>query len=309
MEVTYRAHPKVTLQVAYIVFAAASIDAYNGFFNVITQNADKWAEQGWGGYLVFGAKTRTLCALALFNPNLDLATAKTSMTAPLTYAASNASAQTFNASVTTSDSFMDAFKTFIEPNEPLAGASMAIGSRLIPKSLLSTSLGQAAVASALANISNIIMQDPLAPTYGAPLQILVTPPSSYKALTQYGESFSDSSVTPAWRSAVWHVALGNFFSNEASVAEIQTAFKNAHNAAQILRNITPDSGAYQNEADVFEPDPVGAFWGEKNYEKLKDVKKAVDPQNIATCWACIGWEKSNARYACYPDIGVNVPEF
>lgn len=39
-----------------------------------------------------------------------------------------------------------------------------------------------------------------------------------------------------------------------------------------IRAITPGAGAYQNEADVYEPDPIGSFWGEKNYARLLAIK-------------------------------------
>jgi len=126
-------------------------------------------------------------------------------------------------------------------------------------------------------------------------------PSSYTPFA--GESFNDSSVTPTWRNSTWHVAFGQGFSNEADTATINQAFVAATGAGDILRSITPGSGAYQNEADVFEPDPAGTYWGQDNYQKLMAIKAAVDPNNILTCHGCIGWDKSDPRFACYPNIG------
>jgi hypothetical protein len=115
-----------------------------------------------------------------------------------------------------------------------------------------------------------------------------------------GESFADSSVTPAWRNATWHVAVGENFANNANTTTIAKAFALANGAADILRVITPNSGAYQNEADVFEPDPIDSFWGQANYNKLKTIKKKIDPKNLLTCWGCIGWNPNDPRYSCYP---------
>lgn len=75
-------------------------------------------------------------------------------------------------------------------------------------------------------------------------------------------------------------------------------------AGNILRDLAPDSGAYQNEGNVFEPDPVATFWGHENYDRLKTIKAEIDPQNVMTCWGCIGWNLSDKRYSCYLDIGV-----
>jgi hypothetical protein len=71
---------------------------------------------------------------------------------------------------------------------------------------------------------------------------------------------------------------------------------------QPLRALTPGSGAYQNEADSFEPDFVGAYWGEDNYEKLLDIKREVDPQNIMQVHQGVGWdpEAEGGLWDCYP---------
>jgi hypothetical protein len=69
-----------------------------------------------------------------------------------------------------------------------------------------------------------------------------------------------------------------------------------------MRAITPTGGAYQNEADLFEPDPVSAYWGQENYNRLLKLKRELDPDNMLSCFNCIGWERNDARHACYPDI-------
>ena len=86
------------------------------------------------------------------------------------------------------------------------------------------------------------------------------------------------------------------------MSEIQAAFRIANSATDILRKLVPEGGAYQNEADVFEPDPAGTFWGQRNYDRLMSIKKYIDPENILTCWNCIGWDQEDERYSCCPSI-------
>ena len=50
-------------------------------------------------------------------------------------------------------------------------------------------------------------------------------------------------------------------------------------AMKIIREATPGSGAYVNEADYFEPDWQRSFWG-VNYPRLLAIKKRVDPDNL-----------------------------
>lgn len=50
-------------------------------------------------------------------------------------------------------------------------------------------------------------------------------------------------------------------------------------AMGIVRNATPDSGAYLNEADYFEPDWQRSFWG-PNYRRLLSIKDKYDPTGL-----------------------------
>ncbi|KAF4449047.1 hypothetical protein F53441_7697 [Fusarium austroafricanum] len=67
-----------------------------------------------------------------------------------------------------------------------------------------------------------------------------------------------------------------------------------------IRKLSPDTGAYVNEALPFEPDWQHTFWG-KNYEKLLSIKKAVDPGDVFWCVPCVGnerWEQKNDGRLC-----------
>ena len=79
-------------------------------------------------------------------------------------------------------------------------------------------------------------------------------------------------------------------------------FRKASGLVQPLREITPDSGAYQNEADIYEPDHISSFWGQKNYDRLLKIKKEVDPNNLITCHNCVGAEPDDSRLRCYPQL-------
>jgi FAD/FMN-containing dehydrogenase len=209
-----------------------------------------------------------------------------------------------NNEVDTIDGYYDAYANYLIPNAELNGLGAALGSRLIPSSQFNGSDNQQALLDAITQISDMVtfptrgVPDLRFSTYGAPLQFLLTAPSNYPTTA----ANDTSSITPTWREAVWHVFINVAFANTASASDIQTAFHTAHNATEILRKLVPDSGAYQNETDVFETDPVATFWGEENYERLLSIKKEIDPDNILTCLDCIGWNPSDERYSCYPSI-------
>jgi FAD/FMN-containing dehydrogenase len=110
------------------------------------------------------------------------------------------------------------------------------------------------------------------------------------------------SVTPAWRSATWEFAFGGNFDNQADAQMISKAYEIVHSGVDKLRALAPHSGAYQNEAEIYETDPIGSFWGRENYDKLLAIKKQIDPDNVLTCWNCVGSDNLDPRYRCYPKI-------
>ncbi|KAK3045560.1 hypothetical protein LTS18_013701, partial [Coniosporium uncinatum] len=239
IEMTTRANAQVTLQVAYIRFLSADLTAINKFITLCTQNANKWADEGWGGYIAPGAQSRLASGFILMTPKLNHSAAVASMKPITDYVASLGNVA-LNNEIDTSPSFFQAYEKYIMPNEEKVGLGIALGSRLILRDTLATTAGQQATASALGKVSDMVTPpniavDPRALTYGAPFQILVTAPSSY---TDDGTS----SVTPAWRKAIWHAVVGVGIANNANVATITKAFQTAHNAANVLRKLEPNSG-------------------------------------------------------------------
>jgi FAD/FMN-containing dehydrogenase len=53
----------------------------------------------------------------------------------------------------------------------------------------------------------------------------------------------------------------------------------ARAAIDVFRELMPETGAYFNESSYHEPNPNQAFWG-SNYERLLEVKKRYDPNNL-----------------------------
>jgi hypothetical protein len=267
------------------------------FLQVVIQNAKSLAQDGWGGYIEPNAMSNQASGLVLFTPKLNNAQAKASMKNITDYAASLGNI-VLNNEVSPGGSFYAAYQKYLVPNEEVVGIGSALGSRLIPTANFVGKANQQTLLTAMMNVVKTIstpfpLKEPLLYTYGAPVQILVTTPYNYK-----GDG--TSSITPAWRNSIWHVAVASAFKSEAGKKEIQQAFQQSHTAANYLRAITPNSGAYQNEADSFEPDPAGTFWGTANYNKLLTLKKQFDPKNLLTNHQAIGWNSSDPRYACYP---------
>lgn len=297
MSMTSKVAPKLNLQVVYIRYVSTKLDNVKGFLRVLIQNAKQLAENGWGGYIMPNAATTQASGLVLFTPKLDNAAAKASMKNVTDYVASLGNI-VLNNEVVDGGSFLTAYNKYLKPNEELVGLGTAIGSRLIPTANFVGEAKQEELLEAMMKVVNTVQQpfpldQPLLYTYGGPLQFLVTSPYNY-------QSDNTSAVTPAWKDTIWHVFINSAFSNEATSEQISAAFQRSHTAADYLRAITPGSGAYINEADIFEPDPAASFWGQANYQRLVSLKKRFDPDNLLTNHQAIGWNPSDPRYACYP---------
>ncbi|KAF7335255.1 hypothetical protein MSAN_02336000 [Mycena sanguinolenta] len=82
--------------------------------------------------------------------------------------------------------------------------------------------------------------------YGINPYIVVGSPFLFKGLV------NATSVTPAWRNALWQIGGYSTWQFNATVPEIHIQFQIASNTIQLLRNITPSSG-FLRFGDVYEP--------------------------------------------------------
>ena len=67
--------------------------------------------------------------------------------------------------------------------------------------------------------------------------------------------------------------------HEPNLAEARVRAAKIDAVMKTVRDATPGSGSYLNEADYFEPEWQPSFWG-PNYPRLLDIKRKYDPDNI-----------------------------
>ncbi|KAI2639241.1 FAD-binding domain-containing protein [Xylaria nigripes] len=102
-----------------------------------------------------------------------------------------------------------------------------------------------------------------------------------------------TSVTPTWRKAIAHAVETIVFAPHNATARAESLAA-VDALTKPLRQLAPDMGAYVNENNPGEPDWQHTFWGD-NYERLLQIKRAVDPDDILWCHPCVGndrWRQS-----------------
>ena len=109
------------------------------------------------------------------------------------------------------------------------------------------------------------------------------------------------SMTPAWRDSISHLIVLESWAETADEATIAATYKDVStNKTQALRDLSPDTGAYFNECDSYEPEWQTAFFG-PNYPRLLQVKRKYDPEGVLWCNKCVGsedWAEAESGALC-----------
>lgn len=167
---------------------------------------------------------------------------------------------TLNANTTYYDSFYPAYQATFGPlNYYVGGAGATPGNRLVTSDNWATEDIRNKTFAAVKNaVDNAMM-----------LNIYHQRPADQK---QKGIN----SVNPAFRNEESQIVAINMIADQtaagwkAGVEQLTTQIMGP------LREVSPNGGAYGNEADIAEPDWQNAFWGE-NYPRLLKIKQKYDP--------------------------------
>ncbi|KAG2230460.1 hypothetical protein BDF21DRAFT_468414 [Thamnidium elegans] len=290
-EVTMRVHPKINLQAIGVELFITVPGAQKLLMLEFARHSERWAEEGWGGYFYYyGTGIKFLYG----NPLLSKEEAEISMKPFLDFV--NSKPWTYlkkRIETGTSDGFYEFFINIMHPNAEMVGYGARIASRLIPRSHFATNETIEQLIDKFIEGTKLTRPG----SFFVPTQILAT--TSLREQDKDGET----SVQPLFRSSVWHVIYtGGWIQGMPEFIKRRTSIK-VSQAADPIRDITPNGGAYFNEADILEPKWRQSFWGDDNYDRLVIIKQKYDPNNFFNCWKCIGWDESMAikdkKYRCY----------
>lgn len=178
--------------------------------------------------------------------------------------------------ITTSSFFpqasMNDWHNTIDKGDP-TGTPLTIGSRFVPLSYCTNATSR---ASAVATLAELAIE-----VYVLNIYIVVG-----GAVSAFDLDSTQTSVTPAWRTAVWHVNFGVTWNVTTPFSVQQELFADVTTLTGSLRATFPDSGAYWSESDYNEPNWQQSFWG-SNYPRLQAIKQDYDPTGVFSCHHCV----------------------
>ncbi|CCM05083.1 uncharacterized protein FIBRA_07290 [Fibroporia radiculosa] len=272
IESTHELAPQVTLQVASISFAGnTNLINLAEWYSLLVNETYKWGKEGWGGHITVGT-------IIYVNPLMNNSAANASMQAAAEFAIS----QGGTAIVEELPSYLTFFNKYVTYAEAAVGPEITLGTRLLTTSLFETEEGRALLSGVITEVL----------PFAAPYVVQGTP-------FLYNYTRGATSFTPAWYDSLWHLSVHATWEWNSTVEEIAASYLNVSSHVQLFRDITPTSGAYFNEGDVYEPNHTYSYWGD-NYAELLEVKKKYDPNGVMQCWQCVGWEgPSDPLYQCY----------
>ncbi|KAF9554592.1 FAD-binding domain-containing protein [Agrocybe pediades] len=277
LEATMEVFPAKSLRVASINWP---IDRENvkAMLPMVLEKMTGLASQGWAGYF-----TPSLGNLILINPLLNFKEAQDTVQPLIDLSVSLGGVS----NVTEYSNFLTWFNDYAvgkSGQQDPVGLPHAFVSRLIPEKNHRTTESRAELLDALMNAYD----------NSDFFQLHMTMPFGFK-----DTDIKETSVNPIWRSTLYQVILVNVWMYDSTLEDKKAAYAKSTKAINYLRDVTPDSGTYHNEADVHEPSHEAAFWGE-NYERLLEIKEKYDPTRILDCWHCVGWKgPSSPRFKCY----------
>ncbi|KAI0707570.1 FAD-binding domain-containing protein [Cerioporus squamosus] len=271
IESTHRVEPVFPIQAAVLSFTPSASTDIAAWYSLMVDNSYQWANEGWGGHIVGPS-------LIHVTPLLSTEEAQASMLPAVDFVTARGGSVT----IEEHPSWLSFFNKYVTSAQAAVGPELELGTRLLPSKFFSTAEGRSQLSA--------LINDTL--SFASPYIVAGTP-------WLYEETAGATSVTPAWRDAIWHLSIKWQFQYNDTLEERVAGYKTLSEHIQKFRDLTPGSGAYFNEGDVYEPDHEASYWGD-NYAKLLTVKQKYDPQGLLDCWQCVGWKgEDDDLYQCH----------
>lgn len=260
--VTYKAYPTLPVSGNVFSFERGNL-SYDNFWTAIETYhglVPTFADAGGYAFTFVGNESVSMSPLFVVNRTKEEVQA---LVWPLEQKAKELGI-TYNSTTTTYPTYYDGWKSLIGQSE---GANSGVsGGRLIPRDTILNNANE--TSNVFRNVTRLGGQM-LQMTIGATLKVAGNP---------------NNSVNPSWRDAVMLLFVPG---GDGSISQQQDMITNVTGA--MVTKLTPNSGAYMNEADVNEPNFQQSFYG-RNYDRLLSIKRKYDPNDLFYARTAVGSE-------------------
>ncbi|KAK6065746.1 isoamyl alcohol [Seiridium cupressi] len=278
---TYVAEQEASLVSAFMFFPGTN-DNQRRFVEILAENMDVWALAGWSG------PSSTNFSL-LNNPLMTTSEAQSSLTAAVDYVKSQGGDVVW----TTHDSYFGYYQQYINgtfATGAVVSTAEFVTSRVVPADIFGDTTARSTMIDGIFEIAS---------TGVTPMLLTVTP---YLYAHNNEGATNETSMHSAWYDSLWHIVVTGFnFDSKASYSERNGVVSLLHNTTTALMLMAPEGCTYANEADPWLDQWESAYWG-TNYPRLLEIKKSIDPDNLLSCWHCVGWEATLQDYQCISNM-------
>ncbi|EIW74307.1 FAD-binding domain-containing protein [Coniophora puteana RWD-64-598 SS2] len=273
--VTYKTHPALPALVAIFSVNSTNSSLIQQLFTESYTMLPSLSDAGWGGY---GGIDNTSVEFIYLSPNVSWAQANETWT-PFFERAANLTSAGLNITAAETlqfPSFYTLYESFFGTPTGQNGGNVILGSRLIPREVIENNNDEMCTA------------------------IFETPGMSWNFVAGGKVSTVDpdsAGLNPAWRKAVVHITWGASWEDGASAEDIGQLAAGVKEQEARIRELTPESGCYFNEASPFEEDFRYTFFGD-HYAKLKEIKDKYDPHQLFVVTQGVGSEEWDDELTC-----------
>ncbi|KAF8547408.1 FAD-binding domain-containing protein [Imleria badia] len=148
--------------------------------------------------------------------------------------------------------------------------------------------------------SRLLSRDTVANKYAEVAEVLINCGGRFDTIAggKVSQFDADSAgLNPAWRNAVVQTMCGITWKDGTSTTEIQGEISQLQGWIKAMYDLTPNDGAYFNEASLFEIDWQETFFG-SHYSTLKAIKDKYDPNRLFVVAEGVGSEDWNKNLTC-----------
>ncbi|CEO60505.1 hypothetical protein PMG11_05130 [Penicillium brasilianum] len=264
MSVTVKAHPEVGTASANLTFSGACV-ATDVFWNIVRNFVVEIAPMvDAGAVAIWAVIGKTFSLTPISWPGGTVEQLQNGLASTLALLENNTIKYAYH--IQQFPTFWDSYAA-MNPRSNITEAQ--VGGRLIPRSVLD--LDPSSLIAILRGISELGVV-----VSGVSLNVS-RPPVSYNA------------VNPAWRDAAISIVLGTGFNYTNRDEDVKCQSLMTDVLIPRITAISPDSGAYLNEADWKQPNWQSTFYG-SHYPALGAIKQKFDPDEIFYARTAVGSE-------------------